>query len=152
MSEGASTLHWGCFTPKDFTSNLLPCHLNLSVYFLLLVDKQVLGCKCHHRNRCYLKQTRALLTLKVKEFSRDSRQGLRGKLGACWGEERLLPACFYVFSSAYARLSPGAQFECLDHSPMLCVSTHLVSEHFHSCTFYIFSCVPQVLVRSPDTP
>lgn len=47
----------------------------------LLADKQVLGCKCHHRNRCYLKQTRALLTLKVEGFVHDERLGRSGGTG-----------------------------------------------------------------------
>lgn len=44
---------------------------HLSERFSLLADKQALGCKCHHRNRCYLKQKRALLTLKVTRFGHD---------------------------------------------------------------------------------
>lgn len=36
--------------------------------FSFPADKQAPGCKCHHRNRCYLKQTRALLTLKFTGF------------------------------------------------------------------------------------
>lgn len=47
----------------------------------LLADKQVLGCKCHHRNRCYLKQTRALLTLKVEGIVHDERLGRSGGTG-----------------------------------------------------------------------
>lgn len=37
------------------------------------VDKQAPGCKCHHRNRCCLKQTRALLTLKIMGFLHEER-------------------------------------------------------------------------------
>ena len=45
--------------------------LRLSERFSSPADKQAPGCKCHHRNRCYLKQTRALLTLKVTRFLHD---------------------------------------------------------------------------------
>lgn len=44
---------------------------HLSERFSPPADKQAPGCKCHHRNRCYLKQTRALLTLKFTGFLHD---------------------------------------------------------------------------------
>lgn len=47
------------------------------------VDKQAPGCKCHHRNRCCLKQTRALLTLKIMGFLYEGRMGMELQGAGC---------------------------------------------------------------------